>query len=89
MLMDILSVPGEEEKVVAMINICLHDQYNELWTFSGERYLMTWRKDKPAWVYHNKMLQNCFDFLFYRGRRGRDRVVVGFITTYAISVYHH
>jgi len=22
------------------------------------------------------------------GRRGRDRVVVGFITTYAISVYH-
>jgi len=37
----------------------------------------------------NKMLQNCFDFLLYRGRRGRDRVVVGFITTYAISVYHH
>jgi len=24
-----------------------------------------------------------------RGRRGRDRTVVGFITTYAISVYHH
>jgi len=23
------------------------------------------------------------------GRRGRDRMVVGFITTYAISVYHH
>jgi hypothetical protein len=22
-------------------------------------------------------------------RRGRDRMVVGFITTYAISVYHH
>jgi len=24
-----------------------------------------------------------------RGRRGRDRMVVGFITTYAISFYHH
>jgi hypothetical protein len=25
----------------------------------------------------------------YRVRRGRDRMIVGFITTYAISVYHH
>ena len=24
-----------------------------------------------------------------QGRRGRDRMVVGFITTYAISAYHH
>ena len=24
-----------------------------------------------------------------RGRRGRYRMVVGFITTYAISTYHH
>jgi hypothetical protein len=24
-----------------------------------------------------------------RGRRGRDHMVVGFITTYAISAYHH
>jgi hypothetical protein len=23
------------------------------------------------------------------GRRGRDRMVVGFITTYAIRAYHH
>jgi hypothetical protein len=23
------------------------------------------------------------------GRRGRDRMVVGFTTTYAISTYHH
>jgi len=23
------------------------------------------------------------------GRRGRDRIVVGFPTTYAISAYHH
>ena len=25
----------------------------------------------------------------YNGRRGRDRMFVGFITTYAISAYHH
>jgi hypothetical protein len=25
----------------------------------------------------------------YGNRRGRDRMVVGFITTYAISAYHH
>jgi hypothetical protein len=24
-----------------------------------------------------------------RGHRGRDRMVVGFTTTYAISAYHH
>ena len=24
-----------------------------------------------------------------RGRRGRDRMVSGFTTTYAISAYHH
>jgi len=23
------------------------------------------------------------------GRRGRDRMVIGFTTTYAISAYHH
>ena len=26
---------------------------------------------------------------FTKGRRGRDRMVVGFTTTYAISSYHH
>jgi len=30
-----------------------------------------------------------FKFLMYTGRRGRDRMVVGFITTNAISAYHH
>ena len=28
-------------------------------------------------------------YLQKRGRRGRDRIVVGFTTTYAISAYHH
>jgi len=27
--------------------------------------------------------------IIFKGRRGRDRMVVGFITTYAISVYHY
>jgi len=26
---------------------------------------------------------------YLRGRRGRDRMVVGFTTTYAISSYHY
>ena len=32
----------------------------------------------------NDMLYKCM-----RGRRGRDRMVVGFTTTYAIRAYHH
>jgi len=28
-------------------------------------------------------------FLKNRGHRGRDHIVVGFTTTYAISAYHH
>jgi len=28
-------------------------------------------------------------FIFTYVRGGRDRMVVGFITTYAISAYHH
>jgi len=27
--------------------------------------------------------------MFCRGRRGRDRMLVGFTTTYAISAHHH
>jgi hypothetical protein len=27
--------------------------------------------------------------IFKRGCRGRDRIVVGFTTTYAINAYHH
>ena len=30
-----------------------------------------------------------FSWRSVRGRRGRDRMVVGFTTTYAISAYHH
>ena len=30
-----------------------------------------------------------FDSKILRGRRGHDRMIVGFTTTYAISAYHH
>ena len=30
---------------------------------------------------------NSYDIMW--GRRGRDRMVVGFIATYAIGTYHH
>jgi hypothetical protein len=33
---------------------------------------------------------HCLDYCIYLGeRRGRDRMVVGFTTTCAISAYHH
>ena len=35
------------------------------------------------------ILVNSCVIIYYRGRRSRDRMVVGFTTTYAISAYHH
>jgi len=32
---------------------------------------------------------NCSERIFARGCCGHDRMVVGFMTTYAISAYHH
>ena len=34
-------------------------------------------------------LQNCGAQPIFSGRRGRDHMVVGFTTTYVISVCHH
>ena len=31
----------------------------------------------------------CLGFFYARGRRGRDRMVVGFAIAHAISAYHH
>ena len=38
--------------------------------------------DRPIYVYISKHTSG-------RTRRGRDRIAVGFTTTYAISAYHH
>jgi hypothetical protein len=37
---------------------------------------------------HERMLLYCA-YMYNWGCRGHDRMVVGFITTYAISAYHH
>ena len=37
----------------------------------------------------NATSNNISVILLWCGRRGRDRMVVGFTTTYAISAYHH
>jgi hypothetical protein len=34
-------------------------------------------------------IQNVVDCLKKKDCRGRDRILVGFITTYGISAYHH
>jgi hypothetical protein len=36
-----------------------------------------------------RIIQNKSIYVFHRGRRGSDHMVVGFMTTYAISSYHH
>ena len=38
-----------------------------------------------------KVVMRCYLIFTHlcRGHRGRDRMVIGFITTYAISAYHH
>jgi len=39
-------------------------------------------------VYRNEKVKH-LDFNTVEGRRGRDRMVAGFTTAYAISNYHH
>ena len=47
-------------------------------------------KEYLSVVLSRHLWYNCifFNFIYYWGHRGRDRMVVGF-TTYAISAYHH
>jgi hypothetical protein len=45
------------------------------------------RDNKNSWCF--SLVRIYFLFAFQWGRRGRDRMVVGLITTYAISAYHH
>jgi hypothetical protein len=46
--------------------------------------------DIYIFINHDMNMQKVLDiFLRQRDRRGRDRIVVGFTTTYAISIYHH
>ena len=47
-------------------------------------YTNSWELKQATHLYQSIYLQRG-----HRGRRDRDRMVVGFTTTYAISVYHH
>ena len=40
-------------------------------------------------IFNFELKSNCQYYLGDRVRRGRDRMVVGFSTTCAISAYHH
>ena len=40
-------------------------------------------------LYNHANLTTISQYVKPRDRRGRDRMIVGFTTTYAISVYHH
>jgi hypothetical protein len=40
-------------------------------------------------AFHHEIWSIVFDIQYFRGRRGLDRMVVGFTTIYAISAYHH
>jgi len=40
-------------------------------------------------LYIEKPLTTVASSIWYRGRRGRDRMVAGFTTTCTMSAYHH
>ena len=44
-------------------------------------------KNLNKYVFHSKREKTCHSI--NRARRSRDRMVVGFATTHAISAYHH
>jgi hypothetical protein len=47
------------------------------------------KKDKEMKAAHYLICNIRILYEYIRGRRSRDRIVVGFTTTYAISAYHH
>ena len=44
---------------------------------------------KQRWLHLQQYQHNVQLPLIHRGRRGRDRMAVGFTSTYAISAFHH
>jgi hypothetical protein len=44
---------------------------------------------KCSLVARNNALLTFCRHIYYQDRRGRDHMLVGFTTTYAISTYHH
>jgi hypothetical protein len=57
-----------------------------LYNWIGNKFLQLTSPSPYKYINNiNQMTAN----VMYRGRRGRDRMVVGFTTTCAISAYHH
>jgi len=46
-------------------------------------FILNWEEDT------NIKTKSNYNYLYFRGHHGRDRMVVGFTTTCAISAYHH
>ena len=74
--------------LLSLLKIPLHI----LWQVHQTRFIDNFRIVYGYILIHIHYLINVINFLVTnnkRGRRGRDRMVVGFTTTFAISVYHH
>ena len=56
---------------------------------SCKRYYALNKTKSFYMLYIDLLIGRCNYHPLYRGRHGRDRMVVGFITTYEISAYHH
>ena len=62
-------------------------QINRIHKYCGQAYV-DWMFDSQNKYIMRIIFPNCSTRLLYRDRHG-DHMVVGFITTYAISAYHH
>jgi hypothetical protein len=52
--------------------------------------IWSYKKGGLGWqVPYKRNLLHLYTTIYSMGCRGRDRMVVGFTTTYAISAYHH
>ena len=85
-----------KKQIIGGIDMCsytiMHIRLQRKLSFQhGKGYIL--HKQEAGIQILVKMLLNSCSFalnIYYdRARRGRDRIVAGFTTTYAISAYHH
>ena len=65
--------PGIRRQSISEVLIDLPEHYNKCW---------------KSHLYTNILQNKIINVIILRGRHGRDYMVVGFITTYAIGAYH-
>ena len=80
------------------ISVCIYDNKMESNYLISKLYIFKLFRFKVSSIYQRTFLYNHYIirlFIGYylftvdRGRRDRDRMVVGFTASYAISAYHH